>query len=218
LDKISIFSSLLPLAVLLFFNKEKMTFPLKVILVYVIYSFLNDIALKAAYGVKNSQLAELLLRIFTAVEYSIFAFFFYLVVKSPIFKKIIIGHSIVFFSITFYNYINNPNASFDSIPVSTESILIIIYCLYYFYESINQPQLTFLYSAYHFWVVIGILIYLSGAFFLFTQADKFSRQDTLTYWVIAYMVNILKNIFFSIAFYIKKNPSKNPLRKNPTIS
>ena len=145
MDKISIFSSLLPLAVLLFFNKEKMTLPLKVILVYVIYCFINDIALTAAYGLKNSQLAELLLRIFTAVEYSMFAYFFYLIIKSPIFKKIIIGLSIVFFSITFYNYINTPNASFDSIPVSTESILIIIYCLYYFYESINQPQLTFLY-------------------------------------------------------------------------
>ena len=202
--------------VLFILNREKTTIPLKVILFYIVYSFINDIALKAVF--RNEQLVEVLLRIFTVVEYSLFSLFFYLVVKSAIIKKVIIGLSFVFFAITFYNYYNNPRASFDSIPVSVESILIIIYCLYYFYERISEPQVTFIYSSYHFWVIIGILIYLSGAFFLFTQADNLSNQDKSNYWIIVYMTNILKNIFFSVAFYIKKNPTKNPLRKNPTIS
>jgi hypothetical protein len=219
LGLLSSYSSFLPLVVLLFFNREKMTTPLKVILFYTILSFTNDALLRMMYDKNNDFLVEISLRVFTVFEYLLFATFLYLVIKSSLFKKLIIGLSLVFLIVTFYNYNKSPNSSFDSVPVSIESILLIIYCLYYFFERMNEPQVTFIYSAYHFWVVIGILIYLSASFFLFMQADNLSQTDKKSFWIIAVLSNSLKNIFFTIAFVIKKTRTKSSGKeKTYTIS
>lgn len=157
-----------------------------------------------------------LLNVFTIVEFTLFASFFYLTLQKQLVKKIILVISpiFLFFSI-FYNF--SAAASFDSIPVTIEAILIISLCIYYFFEELNQMNDEFIYAKPEFWAVAGIMLYLAGTFFLFVQAGQLSRNTQITFWVINLGCNILKNIMFAVAFSIKKNKYQN-IRSNSRIS
>ncbi|MDH7463932.1 hypothetical protein QEG73_21700 [Chitinophagaceae bacterium 26-R-25] len=164
----------------------------------------------------NGISRETLLNIFTIVEFILFATFFYFTLQKKLIKNIILVISpiFLFFSI-FYNF--SAAASFDSIPVTIEGILIISLCICYFFEQLNQMNNEFIYSKAEFWAVAGIMLYLAGTFFLFVQAGQLSHNTQRTFWVINLGCNVLKNIMFAVAFSINKNNYQN-LRNNPRIS
>jgi hypothetical protein len=48
---------------------------------------------------------------------------------------------------------------------------------------------------------------MAGTFFLFLQSATFSNEEFRKYWIISQVGNIIKNLLFAVAFYIK--PNKN---------
>lgn len=201
----------------LFSGKKERT--LWVIFFYCLYTFINDSLLMSSLPSKLSTgllSRKGLLNIFTDVEFTLFATFFYLTLQKKLVKKIILVISpiFLFFSI-FYNFL--AATTFDSIPVTIEAILIICLCIYYFYEELNQMNDEFIYAKPEFWAVAGIMLYLAGTFFLFVQAGQLSRNTQITFWVINLGCNVLKNIMFAVAFSVKKNNYQN-LRSNSRIS
>jgi hypothetical protein len=93
------------------------------------------------------------------------------------------------------------------LPASIEAILIIIYCIIFFYEQINNPDISFIYSSKKFWVTTAFLVYLSGTLFLFIYTSDLSEAEQFYYWPINYFFNILKNLVIALAFYI---PTSKP--------
>jgi Na+/H+-translocating membrane pyrophosphatase len=108
----------------------------------------------------------------------------------------------------------------DSIPIGIETILIFILIGFYFYEQINDTENLFIYERPHFWGALGILIYLSGSFFVYISAEKLPLKEVLKYWIITNIASIIKNLFFALAFYLSaKNLTKKkrqPLKLYPT--
>jgi hypothetical protein len=153
----------------------------------------------AAYSVQNA---------FTLIEYSLFALLIYLEIHNKRVKKIILFLSFCFYCTCIYNYISSP-PHFDSLNVTLESILIIAYCLYFFFEQINIPRVTFIYAFPQFWITAGILIYLASTFFLFMQADSLSREARNGYWIIAILSQIMRNVLFTIAFFSVNHKQKS---------
>lgn len=189
----------------LLFGREKKT--LWVIFFYCLYTFLNDTLLMSNHLKKMVSIAvttKTILSFFTIVEFTLFGIFFYRVLEKSLVKKIILIVAPVFlvFDIA-YNF--SSHLSFDSIPVTIESILVISLCIYYFFEQLNKMQHEFIYSKPEFWAVAGIMLYLAGTFFLFVQAGALSHTTQITFWVINLGCNVLKNIMFAVAFSIKKN-------------
>jgi hypothetical protein len=122
-------------------------------------------------------------------------------------KKIIIGIIPVFLAFSLIQYIkSNPDDEIDSLSISVEYIIIIIFCLLYFYEEINVPQVTFIYSTKAFWIITGILIYSAGTFFLFLFSDNLTDDEWKKWSIINYVFTILKNTCFGIAVTIKHTP------------
>ncbi|WP_290791088.1 hypothetical protein [Flavihumibacter sp. UBA7668] len=121
-------------------------------------------------------------------------------------KRILLIFSIIFLIVAVGNLIigyrsNSPE--FDSVPIAVSSIILITGSITYFFESIQNPNITFIYSKPSFWVVVGIMIYFSGTFFLFLQYDNLSQQERVNFWIINMICFVLKNIFFSISFTLK---------------
>jgi len=216
LEYISPLSTLLPLLVFLPFMFKKRELPLKVIFFYNIYSFLNDLLIinRFAHGLKVSMF----LYTFTVVEYTSFSFLLYFLIKSNIVKKTILICSLLFIVFCLYNIINEPIRVFDSVQASIESILVLVYCIIYFYEQLNQPQLSFIYTKYTFWLITGVLVYLSGTFFLYAFAVNLPDQTRVNWWAINLVCTILKNVLFTVAIliYIKTNrrPPQTPIESN----
>ncbi len=98
----------------------------------------------------------------------------------------------------------------DSVPIGIETILILIYSFYYFYEQINDTSNLFIYITYQFWIVIGIMIYLAGSFFIYIFANHVDRQTLNQYWFLTNVFYVIKNILFVVAILIHVKQSKNP--------
>lgn len=142
---------------------------------------------------------------FTIAEYTFFALFLYLCFTEKVFKYILIFCSLIFYGIAFYNLFSKRTAGFDSFSASLEAIFIIIYSILFLYEQIKDPTVLYVYYSKNFWIIIAFFIYFSSTLFLFIYAATFTTQQHKTYWGINFIFNILKNIFFSISFSMKKS-------------
>jgi len=59
-----------------------------------------------------------------------------------------------------------------------------------------------------FWIVSGIVFYLSGSFF-FNILDESSGAQIQNYWFYSYSFDIVKNILFSFALTLFKKEDDN---------
>jgi hypothetical protein len=158
----------------------------------------------------------------TLFEFSLFSYFFYLNIKRPFFRQLIIAFGILFFVfISFYTHFA-PFVRIDSIPIGIETILILLYSFYFLYEEMNNTNVLFLYNKYQFWIVIGFMIYLAGCFFMYIFANQLPQEMVEQYWFIIDIFLILKNLLFSIAILVfalsrnEKTPPRIPTLKVTT--
>jgi hypothetical protein len=104
--------------------------------------------------------------------------------------------------------------SFNSLASGVEAILIIILCLIYFYEQLRDNSTLLIYTTHNFWIIIGFLIFFAGTFFLYIYTENTLEHDgnafSFQYGIINSVFNILKNILFAIAMFMKP-PPKSPL-------
>ena len=153
-------------------------------------------------------ISVILLSLFTVVEYTLFSLFFYYLSDNKRFKSVLLIISILFYALAITNFlVLGKYKNFDSVPATAEAFLIILYCIYYFFDQLNKPQITFIYLTFQFWITIGIFIYVAGTFFLFVQYSILSENERTSFWIITLISNILKNILFSISFIIPSKPS-----------
>ena len=170
----------------------------------VLYSLLADLIINPVIR-STSGNAFIPLRIYTIVEFTLVALFLKTVIKSVKVKK---GIQISIFLFVIYAIIDlyiSKSVSFDSIPSGVSCILTLLFSIYYLYEQIRDPNNLFLYSSPHFWIVVGLIIYFSGTFFvyIFSQSNYDNPEFKASFTVINASFIILRNLLFSIAFIIK---------------
>lgn len=162
------------------------------------------------------QFKRLYITSYTSIEYLFFALFIFLNIENKIVKKIIAALSFSFFLFQCIYYLNTKTGriEFDSIPVGIETILLFIYLFIFFYENFKNPKTDFIYNHHCFWLAVGILIYLGGAFFFYILANHIGKEDLDKYWDLTYIAEILKNLFFAIAiFQYRPRSSFNKLKQ-----
>ncbi|MHA4809297.1 hypothetical protein ACX0G9_14390 [Flavitalea flava] len=187
------------------FLKRNKNGGLWVIFFYCIVSFFTDLTFSS---LKTRINPFYIYGSFTILEYTLFALFFYSSFSEKILKYILILGSLIFYIMAILNFSGRKTENFDSLTASLESILIIVYCIFFLYEQIKDPAVFYIYYSKKFWIIIAFLIYFSSTLFLFLYAATFTKQEHSNYWSINNIFNILKNAFFTISFAMKK--SKKP--------
>ena len=175
---------------------------------YVLTSFISNFLLGAFQ--KN---AFEIISVYALVEYSFFSIFFYLCIRNKKFKKLILliyAVSLGFEIFLFYL----PKSNFDFWAPLITAILIVIYSVFFFYEQVNSPETLFIYQSYKFWIVVGCIIYLSGTLFLFLYTSDLKDKQKNILWNINVVFEIIKNIFFSIAFIMAKDNKRNMISED----
>ena len=156
--------------------------------------------------------------IYTLVEYSFFAYFFWYNIRKKKFKSFIILVSGLFFLFQIFYVTTSSFKRLDSISVGIEAIFIFMYVFYFFYEFSKTANDSFIYNHYCFWISIGILIYLGGSFFFYILINKLDTNEVDTFGKMTYIAEIIKNILFSIAlFFSVKFPTNNIQNKPQKI-
>jgi hypothetical protein len=138
----------------------------------------------------------------TLYEYSLFTFFIWSNIINRKFKRLIIIASILFICFLIFYYATARFGRLDSVPIGFESILILIYSFYFFYEQINNPNVLFIYNDFRFWITTGIMIYLSGSFFIYIFANQIPDNEFAQYWSFTYLFLGVMNILFSIGILL----------------
>ena len=213
LEYFSSFTFALPLLVYFFYRKYNKTIPARVIFIYSVYTALNELLLYILtiirFSIGHPNSFPILYALFTIFEYILLGYYIYISLQAKIIKKSLLFFSAIFIVISlinFYTILLSTKRSqlIDTIPVSTSAIILIVFSIIFFFEQIQSPKVQFIYSTPNFWIIVGIMIYFSGTFFLFLQYSDLSKSDQDNFWVINLICIILKNIFFSIAFVLTR--------------
>lgn len=200
LYKIFYYSDCLPIFLFLLLKVKHARLGLWAIFLYTLYSVFNN--LFNFFLDQNSQVSEFLLfRLFTIIEFCAFSVFFLTELRSTFVRKAIKVLMLLFVLYGIYDY----KPSFDSTQTAISAILTIIFSITYFYEQIREPRTLLIYNSSGFWIVVALLIYLSGTFFLFIFSNRYFNDPEFTkiYNAINSSSILLRNILFSIGFLVK---------------
>lgn len=144
--------------------------------------------------------------LFNVVELALFFLFIRQIFRT---KKVVRYLPFVFIAFVCFGIIDyvflRQSETFNSKIAGAENILIIILCLYYFYEKLQETNSLLIYSTLNFWVIIALLIYSSGTFFLYLYAESTLKDKEFQdiYITINSSFVLLKNILLSIAMLKK---------------
>lgn len=153
---------------------------------------------------------------FTFFEYLFFTAIFWQVIKSRTARRIMVILSITFSIFQVIYFFTERFKRIDSIPIGIESILVLIYIFYFFYELLKEPKGRHLSENYCFWFAIGILIYLSGSFFINILANVMEKDAIIKYWFLTYIADIIKNLLLAIGLIVmaRHAPTQERVKKN----
>ncbi len=151
---------------------------------------------------------------YTIFEYSIFTFIFWINFRKDKFRRLLLLASVLFFGFQLFYVLTTKVKGLDSVPIGIETILILIYVVYFFYSFSKRLSDFYIYNHYVFWIAVGILVYLGGSFFFFILFQQLSTDQKNNFGNITYVAEIIKNLLFVIALftytrYPFKKPEKN---------
>lgn len=198
-------------------NKAKELYP---IAFYTVYGLLQILLIYSL--IKHLTGKEFLsYRIFTIVEGLSFGYYLTLIIQNSSAKKILISLGVIFLAFALFDLKNSKADTFDSIPTVIECLILLSFSIFYLYEQIKDPNNLFLYNTPNFWIVVGIILFFSGTFFLFIYGQSSSKLPDWdkTFRLINGVCSLLEYILFLIAFIIAKktinNPKSNLIVKKP---
>jgi hypothetical protein len=174
-----------------------------VIFLYAFVSLISD-TLMGAFGSHS----ESIISAFALCEFAFFSVLLYLCIQNKTFKKIIVAISAANLCVEFYLLCTH-TTNFDFWAALTTAVLIVIYSIYFFYEQINSTENLLIYQSYRFWMIVGCIVYLSGTLFLFLLTADVTDKQHSPFYIINIIGEIVKNVFFSIAFIVARNNRQN---------
>ena len=189
-----------PLIFFLFWNKLKSERISHWVNAYAISFFLMVLFEESLTPTKFST--RLYYQSFTFFEYLFFTVIFWLAIKNAIVRRVIIILSISFCLFQVIYFFVEKFKRIDSLPIGLETILVLIYIFYFFYEQIKEPKGRHLSENHFFWFATGVLIYLSGSFFINILANSMEQHQIAKYWFLTYIADMVKNVFLAIGLFI----------------
>ena len=184
------------------------------------YCILNNGFAYYVFAIAKFKERYFIYEIFTIIELGCFLFYIKQIIKN---KKLVKYPQFIFviflaFDIIDYFFLRQ-DKSFNSTTTGIEAVLIITFCLYYFYEQLKEANTLLIYTTHDFWIIIGFLIYSSGTFFLYLYAETTLQDQAFRrqYVIINSVFFLLKNILFSIAMFMKPEPKSEPDFPNDSL-
>ncbi len=187
-------------------NKTKKIKPCFGILAYSTIFFLLNYFFDS---IESNKLLWIYYPTYTILEFLFFFYILFIEITNKTVKRFFIFSSLIFIlGITIF-YSNEKIQRLDSLPIAFETILVYIFIFFYLKDKFNSLGGYNLQKQLHFWIVAGIMFYLSGTFFFNILANYLNPKQLLQFWHYSFLADIIKNIIFTIAiFYFANNSSK----------
>jgi hypothetical protein len=192
------------LPIVLFFFKKKRSRELWVIYFYIFFSILRQILIQIL-SEKSPAIVNILGELNPLTNYIFISSFFYLANENSLDKRFIIIISILYIPTQFFQFLFPLTNTSLSIISTINTLLILGFCLIYFYNQLKKPDITFIYLLPSFWITSAIFLFSSGTFFVFWYNLLYRNDELFTfqYVYIHAIIYLIRNLIFSIAFIIK---------------
>lgn len=207
LDKISLYSILLPSGMVFLFKKY-LDKPLGIISIFILFTMVLEIVNYALFlnGINNLSLFHL----FTLVEYAFIILYFIILLERKT-DKWLLGISLFLFIVfSILNIVKyEPLNTYPSNQRVAECILIMLLCMYFFWNLFRKSQITNLIHYPHYWLVSGFLLYFAGTFFLNIVGKIAITTDKLGFYAydIHSVLNIFLNVIYTTVLWMSKRAS-----------
>lgn len=165
----------------------------------------------------SNDLRKLYSSSYTFLEYLFFTWVLWKEIRNQKFRISMLILSALFSVFQAFYYFNSSLNHIDSVPVGIETILMLVYILFYFFQYFKETDSRYIYNEPCFWLAFGILIYLGGSFFFNILAGHLSEEEMRKYWYITYIAEVIKNILFVIAMIIYAKPKETTEKSMPYL-
>lgn len=155
--------------------------------------------------------------LYTTLEYCSLSILIGFNIQNPKFKYLHITVSIIFLLFLVLFYLTNTIKRLDSIPIGIESILLMLFIIFYFYSQLKYVSNQSIYEIFSFWIVLGILFYIGFTFFFNILVNNLDPVHFQKYYSYSFLGDIFKNIFFSVAILFNTNKNKNQIQSIPNL-
>ena len=157
------------------------------------------------YCFGSSEFFYMVTRVYDVTEYTLLAYFFYLIIRNKYIGKIVIYSIIPFIIYCFYDYLSAKEPGFAFLPLVVECLTLLAVLIYIFYEKMNYLFDTPIYQTSFFWVAVAFIIYFAGSFFLFLYSKNsfHDKAFNIQYIILYSCVTISKDILLCISTFIK---------------
>ena len=158
----------------------------------------------------DRTLTHFLVSFTTLSEYLLFISFIWINLKNPKVKQAIVIISALYLIFSIFYALTVKIKTIDTIPIGIETIIILSFSFYFLYERMNEPTTDLIYNDYRFWIILGMIIYLAGSFFIYIFSDQVDRKLFNKYLSLTYIFYALKNILFALGIWVfaQKEPQK----------
>jgi hypothetical protein len=174
---------------------------IRTILLIITLSFSSDIIMVTLlhFKIKNLPVAN----VYGLLEGLLFLFFFYQ--KLPDYRSAIRIASILFLLLYLADIIFITElVVFNAYSRTLEAAMLIILSVLFFLTLFQKETDIFIDNNAEFWIVVGVLVYFSGAFFSFllsTDILSVSPDRFYSSWILHNVSNLIKNIIFAISLW-----------------
>jgi hypothetical protein len=76
----------------------------------------------------------------------------------------------------------------------------------------NEPSILLVYNDFRFWIVLGMVLYLAGSFFIYILSDQMERNEFIEYLIFTFVFYTLKNIFFAMGIFVHATKEPKPIK------
>ena len=189
----------------------------KLLLYFIPFLFLTiAVECTGAWFVSKSIRNYWIYNVFTTIEFVFYSYLFYLHLKKPVFKKIVVWFIPVFVLLVILNILFKQgfNKTFNTYTFLLGSFFIVIFCCCYFYESVLPENIDQQLSKQpFFWISSGLLIFYLGsviinALFEYLRSNDLQAQGVKIYGIINHSLNVILYGSFCIAFFLCRNNKK----------
>lgn len=206
-----IFAAIAFLASLTIFRGAGTAKYLKVFSFFLLINLVTDTisAIQDAYVINNLVFVNLV----TVFDFAFYCYFIREIIRSPLVKKILLYCLIIYPAVFLANtLLIQGSVVFHSMTYALGSLLIIVSCIYYFWELFQQTYSVNLGRQPAFWICSGLLFYYACTFPFYVTTNLVSALPKVilkNLLLIFVLLNILLYLSFTIAFLCRLRNRKS---------
>lgn len=190
----------------LFVYKKNFPLYLKLLSPFLLLAAVTEVYANYLYSIGHNN--NVIYNFFSAFEFCFYLLLIHLVIKDPRIKKLIILCIYLYGFLAVLNILFIQGIhTFHSATYSAGCLLLVMFCIYYFYELFKMPESGKLEYNPAFWICTGLLFFYCCSFPLYAVVNLWGRKWDLmlnSFIMIMTILNIFLYSLFSIAFLCTK--------------